>query len=350
VRDPAGWLDHLNSVGVDVIDGQGHGALAVQDSHEVTSGAGDLSVRSTSSTDPLYDLKQSTAHGCGLCRFGEGPVVDGSGTEVSAHTLYGHELRRLRRSSGKTVQQVADAGSCTPSLVYMLETANRRPHAEFTTPVDELLEAGGLLVRIQAVIDKEQKRYLGWFKGYVNAEERAIRLRGFDAQVIPGLMQAPSYARRLFEVRRPRVRDAQPIEDQVAARMMRRAILYRGSPPEVWFTISEAALRTAAALSRECAVEQYELLLEMAALPHVVIEVLPDRVGLHACMSGSFTLITSPKGRECAYVETMGKGWLMEDDAEVREAEFRYNLMRTVALSPEESVAFVRTLLMECQQ
>jgi len=277
-------------------------------------------------------------------------VVNDVDSEVSAHTLYGHELRRLRRCSGKTVQQVADAGSCTPSLVYMLETANRRPHAEFTAPVDELLEADGLLIRIQAVIDREQKRYLGWFKGYVNAEEQAARLRVFEAQTMPGLLQTAAYARRLFEVRRPRDIATRPIEERVVGRLMRRRILYRVDPPEVWFAIAEAALQTVCAMPRENAVEQLELLLEVTELPHVVMEVIPNRAGLHACMNGAFTMITSPQGRECVFVETMDKGWLMEDDFEVRETEFRYNLMRAAALSQEESVALIRTLLMECRQ
>ncbi|WP_406286769.1 hypothetical protein [Embleya sp. NBC_00896] len=46
----------------------------------------------------------------------------------------------------------------------------------------------------------------------------------------------------------------------------------------------------------------------------------------------------------------MGKGWLIDVEAEVREAERRYDLMRTVALTPAKSVALIETLLMECQQ
>ncbi|WP_406286767.1 helix-turn-helix transcriptional regulator [Embleya sp. NBC_00896] len=214
---------------------------------------------------------------------------------ASTQALYGYELRRLRELTGKSAKEVADAGNCTSSLVYMLESGKRRPHMEFTKSVDELLAGDGLLTRIQEVIDREQPRYPSGSRA-TWTRQRATRLRIFEAQVIPGLLQTAAYARLLFGVNRPRDIEKRPIEVRVTNRMARQVILHREDPPEVWVAIPEHALRTALALPKRDAAERYEHLLTIAALPHVVLQVIPDRRGVHACMNGSFTLLTSPQG------------------------------------------------------
>ncbi|MGC0419228.1 helix-turn-helix domain-containing protein [Embleya sp. AB8] len=261
--------------------------------------------------------------------------------------LYGCELRRLRKAAGVSPEEASEAGHCTPSLLFMIERGDRRPSTDFTRAVDPLVGAEGLLRRIHRLIEQEAPGSPSWFKGYLNAERSAKRLRFFDVQALPGLMQTEAYAKALFEAARPLDVARVPIEDRVADRMARREILTRPDPPQVWVVVTEAAVCGVAGLGKDPAWEQIAHLIDVAQLPNVVIQVL--KVGIHACMNGGFVLLTTPHRGESAYVETMDRGSLLHRESEVHEYERRYDLAKSVALSPAESLLWLSELLMEYQ-
>ncbi|WP_439675007.1 helix-turn-helix domain-containing protein [Embleya sp. MST-111070] len=261
--------------------------------------------------------------------------------------LYGCELRRLRKSAGVSPEDVSEAGHCTPSLLFMIERGERRPSTDFTRAVDPLVGAEGLLLRIHRLIEQEAMGSPSWFKGYLNAERSAKRLRFFDVQALPGLMQTEAYARALFEAARPLDVARMPIEDRIADRMARREILTRSDPPQVWVVVTEAAVRGVSGLRPDNAREQIAHLIDVAHLPNCVIQILA--VGVHACMNGSFVLLTTPHRGESAYVETMDRGSLLHRESEVHEYERRYDLVKSVSLSPAESLKWLNELLMEYQ-
>jgi transcriptional regulator with XRE-family HTH domain len=127
-----------------------------------------------------------------------------------------------------------------------------------------------------------------WLKPLLGLERAARLIRSYDAQLVPGLLQTPEYARAVFSL--PGGSAGERAERQLAVRMRRQEILHRADPPHLWAVIDEAALRRpvgGAAVMRA----QIEHLLEMSRLRHVNIQVLPFRAGGHAAGGGPVILL-----------------------------------------------------------
>jgi transcriptional regulator with XRE-family HTH domain len=127
-----------------------------------------------------------------------------------------------------------------------------------------------------------------WLKPYLGLERAAKLIRSYDAQLVPGLLQTPEYARAVFSL--PDGSLGERAERQLAVRMRRQEILHRADPPHLWAVIDEAALRRpvgGAAVMRA----QIEHLLEISRLRHVNIQVLPFRAGGHAAGGGPIILL-----------------------------------------------------------
>lgn len=102
---------------------------------------------------------------------------------------------------------------------------------------------------------------------------QATRIRNFETMIIPGLLQTPGYARcRLAESMRLSG-DQGDVEEAVAARVERQAILYE-SGREFEFTVMETAL-----LIRNCPDDvllgQLDRLMGIAGLANMTFGIIP---------------------------------------------------------------------------
>lgn len=70
-----------------------------------------------------------------------------------------------------------------------------------------------------------------WFREWVTIEQEATALRSFEPLVVPGLLQTEGYARALYGGASQLVGDE--MEQQVAARVARQAVLDRTAPPQL---------------------------------------------------------------------------------------------------------------------
>ena len=67
------------------------------------------------------------------------------------------------------------------------------------------------------------------FRPFAAFEEIATALRSFEHTLVPGLLQTPKYARAVLAIRPNTSPDE--LDDMVAARLARQAILDRDDPP-----------------------------------------------------------------------------------------------------------------------
>lgn len=67
----------------------------------------------------------------------------------------------------------------------------------------------------------------------------------------------------------------------------------------------------------------------------------------NAALGGPFTLIDTDSGQRLAYAEVQDHSCLYTDAAYVRTLEARYGILRSQALSPSESAAFIERLMGE---
>ncbi|MFC4505589.1 MULTISPECIES: DUF5753 domain-containing protein [Streptomyces] len=136
------------------------------------------------------------------------------------------------------------------------------------------------------------------------------------------------------------------VEEQVAARLGRQHLLRQKPEPNVRIVMDEVALRRPAASARTW---QDQLLhLEAAAKwPNVVLQVLPFSAGVHHHMTGSLTLLWQKDGSAVAYKEGNECSRLEEDPDEVLRHRLSCDRLRDLALSPSDSLKFIRAVLKE---
>jgi Domain of unknown function (DUF5753) len=174
-----------------------------------------------------------------------------------------------------------------------------------------------------------------WLQRFFDAESRATVIKVYETQVITGLLQTEDYARAVIAAG-----PSTNVEEAVADRIDRQAILYRKNPPRLWVLLEEPVIHRRV---HEPAVAKAQLqhLLDAARMPHVVLQVVPARVGMHAGLDGAFQLLTLEDGQEVAYTEAPEGGRLIEDTAKVAALSLRYDLIRAEAMSASDSLSLI---------
>lgn len=136
------------------------------------------------------------------------------------------------------------------------------------------------------------------------------------------------------------------IEQRLAARLMRQDIFTRRPAPLLSFIIEEVVLRKPIG-GHGTLRGQLEQILLVGQNRNVETQVMPTDREDHAGLGGPFTLIDNADGRRLAYTEVQDDSRLYTNSPKVRELEARYGILRSQALTPCESLAFIEELLGE---
>jgi hypothetical protein len=139
-----------------------------------------------------------------------------------------------------------------------------------------------------------------WFELYIGLESAASRLRKYEPELIPGLLQTAAYTTEVFQVGHPGMPPAE-IERAVAVRLGRQALLTRQLPPapKLEVVLHESALRRRLK-DPEIMASQLRKINDTSRLPNVSVRVLPVDAGIHraALAGGPFTILEfSPNSR-----------------------------------------------------
>ncbi|MCP2165937.1 helix-turn-helix protein [Goodfellowiella coeruleoviolacea] len=202
----------------------------------------------------------------------------------------------------------------------------------------------------------DQARYAlkpGWWvaygmkdQGYVALESEAHLAREVTLLNLPGLLQIESYMRELFNSHWLQ-RSPQEIQTEITIRLLRqRRLTDEDNPLSLECVINEAALRRAVG-GPTVMREQLRHLIEVASLPTVTLQVLPDSAEAHAIINGTFLLLAFPEpdDQEMLYIEYPTAALHIEDDDQIQEAKVAYEHLRHQALDLKDSVSFIRQVL-----
>ncbi|MFJ4921066.1 Scr1 family TA system antitoxin-like transcriptional regulator [Streptomyces sp. NPDC088725] len=259
----------------------------------------------------------------------------------SVLAFYASDLRRKREAAGMSQRALAKAALMAPSLLNKIEAAKRLPTRELSELVDDMFGTVDHFGRLWPLVIKYA--YPTWFRPYVELEEAATKIRSFEAQVVPGLLQTEAYARAVFSARRPN-RDI--VEEQVTARLERQRILKRDAPPELWIVLDEHVIRRRVGRVDTMA-GQLEELITAAETPSTVLQIVPYDAGCHAGVGGPFSTLALDEGPDVVYVEGFLQGQILAEPEHVKEAARAYDLLTAVALSPERSIDLIADALKE---
>ena len=136
------------------------------------------------------------------------------------------------------------------------------------------------------------------------------------------------------------------MENQVTARLIRqRRLTDERAPLAFTAIVDEAALRKPVGGPQAMRAQLCHLA-ELARLESVTFQVLPTALGAHQGMDGAFTILefVEDEDPDLLYVEYPTGAVHVEKGTEVREARVIFDGLRSVALPPADSVAFVERL------
>jgi len=187
-----------------------------------------------------------------------------------------------------------------------------------------------------------------YFQNYIGLEEAATTLRTYEIHFVPGLLQTPDYARAVLSSTVPPL-TGRDLDRAVTLRLTRQQVLEREDPLTVWAVVDEVALRRrigTAATHRA----QLEHLVELAERPGVALQVLPTETGLHVG-GGPFSLLRfdDPELPDVVYVESLVGASYVDKTEHVERYVEVMNRLSVESLTPDESLASIRKLLVEDQ-
>src|SRR6266496_2520245 len=166
--------------------------------------------------------------------------ADRAGTPAG---VFGAELRFYRTRAGLSQKDLAARANVSHDVISKIETGERPPAEDFPPRLDAIpeLDTRAALTRLWDHLKKGQKQRLyGWFQEWADIEAQATVLRWYEPLVVPGLLQTEDYARAILSARPDGNLD--DLDEQVAARLARQAILDRTDAPQLWCILDEAGL------------------------------------------------------------------------------------------------------------
>ncbi|CAO0828498.1 transcriptional regulator [Streptomyces microflavus] len=262
--------------------------------------------------------------------------------QASMAALFGTRVRKLREAAGLTQTEVGARTHVVGSRITQIERATgAKPTLELTRALDRELVADDLLIDLWPYVYREA--YPDWSQAFIAYSARAAVIREYSSHAVPGLLQTPEYARALLSMGHS-LRDAEHLEERVAARLDRQVRLTGPDRPELWIILDEAVLRRpvgGSAVMRG----QLKKLLRMAEEPNITVQVLPFDQGAHGALAGSLTVLVLPDGIQVAYTEGAHHGQLTEEPEEVERFVLTYDHLRAMALPPLMSLELIRSVL-----
>ncbi|MEW1615470.1 MULTISPECIES: helix-turn-helix transcriptional regulator [unclassified Streptomyces] len=260
----------------------------------------------------------------------------------SIAALFGTRVRKLREAAGLTQTEVGALTHVVGSRITQIERATgAKPTLELTRALDKELVADDLLIDLWPYVYREA--FPDWSQAFIAYSARAAVIRQYASHAVPGLLQTPEYARALLSVGHS-LRDAEHLEERLAARLGRQTRLTTPDRPRLWIILDEAVLRRPVggpAVMRG----QLEKLLRVAQGPDITLQVLPFDQGEHGALGGSLTVLVMPDGSEVAYTEGAHHGQLTEEPDEVERFVLTYDHLRAMALPPLMSLDLIRSAL-----
>ncbi|MEV6422833.1 helix-turn-helix transcriptional regulator [Streptomyces sp. NPDC051662] len=269
----------------------------------------------------------------------------GSAAEPGSGFLrcFGRQMKLLRETGGLTQSELGARVGYGEAQIAAVEQGRRIPKPEMVDAVDLVVGGRGVLMAMKGEV--ERARYPSFFRRYAQLEAEATQLHAYENHVVKGLLQTEEYARAVFEMWRPLL-DADTVEQRVSARMDRQKLFSPRPAPLLSFVIGETALRRPLG-GRAVLRGQLERLLLLGHEGNTEIQIMPTDREEHAGLAGAFTLLHIGDHRRMAYVEVQAESALHSEPKKVGPYESTYGALRAQALTPRESLAFMKRLLGE---
>ncbi|MFE5401123.1 helix-turn-helix domain-containing protein [Streptomyces sp. NPDC056580] len=263
---------------------------------------------------------------------------------ASAMRMVGALLALHREAAGYTQRSLGERFVVGEQQIASIEQGRRPLKPDLAEQLDELLDTrGALSVALSRMPEVDLVPM--WAEEYLDCEREATVISSYENQVLPGLLQTTAYAQAVFRSRIPVLKEDE-IERYVQTRTERQAIFQRTDPPIACFVIWEPVLRDFLG-GKEVYCDQLRHLRQCSEMPGLALQVLPLGRSAHAALDGPFVLLETPDHQRLAYTETQRGSQLIADPDEVAILTQRCAMLRSQALTPEDTRELLDRLLGE---
>jgi transcriptional regulator with XRE-family HTH domain len=259
-----------------------------------------------------------------------------------------YELRRLRLEHGLTIEQVQErsGGDIKAPSISRWENGERSVRPTDLRLMLDIYDVQGERRETLLTLSRQAKErgwwqsYASaipeWFQVYVGLEAEAALIHEYAAELIPGLLQTPDYYRAFL--RAAPAADEDEAERKIEVRTARQERLTGEDPPEYWAVLNEAVIRRVVG-DAEAMRKQLDHIAQVAALPHVNVQVLSFGAGVHPAMDGSFSILGFPEATDpdVVYLENQAGSLYLEEEPEIDRYARMFSHLIAKALDPEES-------------
>jgi transcriptional regulator with XRE-family HTH domain len=262
-------------------------------------------------------------------------------------------LRRLRNGNGLSTTDVARAVRMSQSKISRME------NAEIGCYLDDL----GTLFDFYRVPEPRRDELLAWarraeergqvqpvnpllpvdWRAWLDFEDEATSVRGYQPLMIPGLLQTPEYASAVIRATAPGLADHQ-VDEMVASRMARQGRLSRSRPVRLDAIIEEDVLfrpfGQAGALYR-----QLRHLVDSASRRTITVRLIRRDVELHAGLTGSFVILDYDDEPSLVLLENKVASQFLDDEAQVAAYVESWAALAELACSEDESADLINDMI-----
>lgn len=259
----------------------------------------------------------------------------------------GAELRAVREREKVGVRELAKLLGTGHAKISLWENGKKVPSTEDVASFLGALGVGG--DEREELIEKarqaDQKTWVATgvagatdqFNALMEFERTATEIVDWSPLVIPGLLQTGDYARAIMG-------DIPQADLRAAMRVGRRDVLTKRNPVNLTSLIGEWALRQPIAESAMM-VDQLRQVIDMADRPNVVMRVVPAATRWHPGLLGPIKMLRFQRGKPIVYLEHHRASAFVFEDAETADYEEALEWISGLAMSPQESTAFIEKLI-----
>lgn len=262
-------------------------------------------------------------------------------------------LRKLRIAAGLSNAEVVKATGMSSSTISRIETAESGIYLDNLEKLLDLYQVSGPR-RVQIFDIARHAEQRGWLQTHSDAtlpgdsqtwtdlEADAIAVLNYEPLLIPGLLQTPEYARAIIRSTTSNLSGAE-IDKLVTSRMARQALLSRTHPFKLHAMIEESALRRPFG-NADAWMRQLRHLIDSAAHPNILIQVVPTDAGLHAALNGSFVILDYGDDTMLVHLEGKTTNLFLDDDEQIEVYTQTWAELENLACDSEKSVNLISAI------
>ncbi|KUL30626.1 helix-turn-helix domain-containing protein [Streptomyces regalis] len=261
---------------------------------------------------------------------------------VSSMRMLGAQVQAARKAAGLTQRELAAQCLVDEETIASIEQGRRTLMPDMAELLDQLLGTKGTLAAgVENLPEIDQ--FPLFAEQYMAQEREAIAISWYECVVLPGLLQTREYACTILSERVPAY-DEDEITVMTEARIQRQEILQRKGAPTMSFIVWEPVLHLCIG-GPKVRRDQLRHLRECAELPGLALQFLPMKTSAHAGLAGPFILLETPDHQHLAYTESQRGSQWVSDPNEVSILARKYAMLRSQALTPQESKGLLDRLL-----